>query len=331
MWTLTKFLVAGAIALIWFQNSAPNPVIPSSAKAPAETKATVPPSQPIITVHGVCEDAKATDTASCAAVITRERFENLVQALHPGQELPASARNNLGKLYAEYLTVEAATRKAGMEDTAEYHEFMNWMRVLAATEYYRRKLQAKYDNPPQAEIDAYYHQHLPEYERVKLERIMIPRENSLAANKDEFDKKALEAANNTHANLAKGMETAEAQKTAYAALGLPGPPPADLGTRRRKDFIDEESAEVFSLKPGEITKVYVEPRSYVIYKVLSHETVPEEDVKKFISGQITEKKFKDAMNAVLDAATVDLNEQYFGAPGPAPSEPPRSPHTMSSH
>jgi hypothetical protein len=144
---LTNLILAGAVTHLLFPG-----------KSFAQSSANVGLADPVITVRGVCGESKEkipTEAGPCTTVITREQFENLMQALQPGEDFPARARNNLARLYAEYLTVEAATRKAGMEDRAEFREFMNWMRVLAASEYYRRKLQEKFSSPPQEEIDAY--------------------------------------------------------------------------------------------------------------------------------------------------------------------------------
>lgn len=338
---LTKSLIAGAIALFLFQNPTPQngatantaPAAPI-AKAPAGAASTVAPSQAVITVHGVCDKAPssaASDASTCATVVTREQFEKLERALHPESEMPAKARNNLGKLYAEYLTIAAASRKAGMEDTPEFHEFTSWMRALAASEYYRRQLQQKYSNPSQQEIDAYYREHLAEYEKAKVLRVLIPRVNPSAPKADEFDQKAHEVANTARANLAGGTDPTEVQTNTYGALGLQGPPPVDLGTKRRKDFMADEASEVFSLKAGEVTQVLTEPKNYVIYKVTSRETTPEEEIQKSISSQITEKKFKETVKSVLDSASVDLNQQYFGAADASDTEPRISPHTIVSH
>lgn len=336
MWLLTRLSLASALTLVFFQNPASKSQPPSAAagaKTSADKAETVAPGKPVITVHGVCDtsNAKAPTSEACVTVVTREQFENLEQALHPGSEMPAKARNNLAKLYAEYITIEAATRKAGMEDTAEFGEFMKWMRVLAASEYYRRKLQEKLGSPSQEEIDSYYKQHQQDFEQVHLVRVLIPRENASGTNSEESDKKTRDIANAAQADLAKGMDPTEVQRKAYATLGLQTPPSVDLGKRRRKDLIAEEAGEVFLLKPGEVTQVQTEPKSYVIYKVLSHETTPREELTKFIASRITEQKFKETMNSILDVATVDLNTEYFGAPGETPSEPPRSPHTISSH
>jgi hypothetical protein len=333
MWTAAKFLLTSSFALFWLQN-APNPAETAKAATSSSAKVTLSPAQPVITVRGVCDAGKkqnTMDASSCTTVVTKEQFERLAQALHPGEELSANARNNLGKVYAEYIAIEAAAHQAGMEDTDEFREFMNWMRVLAATEYYRRKLQQKYSAPSQEEIDAYYREHLPDYETVKLARVLIPRESTSTINQDEFEKKALEVANTAEAGLVTGLDPTAIQKNAYATLGLAGAPPVDIGKRRRKDFIPDEAPEVFSLKPGEVSKVYPEPKNYVIYKLLSRDTPSEENIKQAISGQIMEQKFRDTMKSLLDSAPAELNQQYFGSSGPAANEPLRSPHTFVAH
>ena len=339
MWALSKFIVAGVTALCLLQGQSPSPgekasldSAASGARNLAGGTAAVAPAQAVITVRGSCGESKAKTPGAvgpCAAVVTREQFENLVQALHPGQDLASGARNNLARLYAEYLAVEVAAREAGIEDTAQFREFMNWMRVLAASEYYRRKLQEKYSSPPQEEIHAYYQQHLAEYETVRLARVLIPRGDSATHGRQEFELRAREAANAARESLLKGLDAMEVQKNAYRALGLGDPPAVDLGKQRRKDLMAGEATEVFSSKPGEITQIQAEPANYVIYKVMSRETVSEESLKKSISVQLTELKFKEAMKSLLDSASADLNEQYFGAA--TDSEPPRSPHTIIAH
>jgi hypothetical protein len=293
--------------------------------------------QPVITVHGLCSQGRETtanDATACSKTINREQFENLVSALNPdGQTLPPNGRQNLARTYSEYLAVESAARTSGLEDTPQFREFMEWVRLRTITELYRRKMQEKYRAPSQEEITAYYKQHFPEYETVKLVRILIPRESSSGQNKDEFDKKAREAANAAQERAVKGDEPLQIQKDAYTALGLAVPPPTDLGIRRRTELVQEEATELFSLKPGEVTQVKIEPKSYVIYKVLSKDAVPEDQVKADISKEIYQKKFKDAMKAVIDAAPAEFNQEYFGAgmPGATSGKPLIAPSTSPAH
>src|SRR6267154_577005 len=129
------------------------------------------PAQPIITVTGLCDSAPP-----CTAAVTREHFERLMTALNPnGQAVSASARQNLGQTWAEYLALDAAAKKAGLENTPEFHELMDWVRLRTAAEVYRRSLQEKFRAPSPQEIEAYYKQHLSMYERVRLSRIFLPR------------------------------------------------------------------------------------------------------------------------------------------------------------
>jgi len=237
-----------------------------------------------------------------------------VSGLNPeGQVIPPLARQNLARNYADFLAVEAVAKKAGIEDTPEFRELMNWARLRTVTDLYRRSLQEKYRNPSPEEIAAYYKQHYSEFERVSLARILVTRESASATDKDSFDKKALEAAKAARARAAKGEDPAQIQKDAYAGLGLSVPPSADLGKRRRADLISSEAAEVFSLPEGGITQVQTEARSYVIYKVLSKDAMTEEEAKPEITREIYQQKFKAAMKSVLGAAPAEFNKEYFGA------------------
>jgi parvulin-like peptidyl-prolyl isomerase len=256
--------------------------------------------------------------------MNREQFEGLVSALNPeGQTLPPNGRQNLAKTYAEYLAVEAAAKTSGLEDTLQFREFMEWVRLRAIADLYRRNVQEKYRAPSQGEIDDYYKQHFADYETVKLIRILVPRESSSAQDKSEFDKKARQAATVAQQRAVQGEDPVQIQKDAYSTLGLALPPTTDLGSRRRGELVQEEAAELFSLKPGEVSQVETEPKSYVIYKLVSKGAVPEDQVKADISKEIYQKKFRDAMKAVLDAAPAEFNQEYFGG---MPAAPPSAAH-----
>jgi hypothetical protein len=113
-------------------------------------------------------------------------------------------------------------------------------------------------------------------------------------------------------------------------MGLSAAPPVELGNRHRKDLLAEEATEVFSLGAGEVTQILVETKNYVIYKVVNKEAGSESDLAKSIAAHLTERKFKESMKSVLDSATVDLNETYFGTPSTTP-ETPVSPHSAINH
>ena len=330
MWFLSKVVLASALALFILQNSTrqagdqsgSSVQGPTSSSSPGKAAGTanvitnpaVASAEAVITVRGLCQaNSPKAEAHSCTAVMTREQFENLAEALNAGgPAMSPTVRRNLAKTYTDYVAVEAAAKKAGMEDTPQFEQLMNWVRLRTITDLYRRSLEEKLRHPPQNEIDAYYKEHQSDFEQASLARILVPRENSLATDKDQFAKNALEAAKSARERAQKGDDPAQIQKDVYSALGLAGPPATDAGKRRRTDLVPEESAEVFSLKPGEVSQVETEARNYVIYKLISKSVPSQEEVKSEIVKEIYQRKFKETMKAVIDAASVDLNEQYFG-------------------
>lgn len=267
--------------------------------------------KPLIKVHGLC-DQRLEKTAECVTLVTRAEFDALIVAVSSAEQpLPASARQQFAKTYAESLAIEAALHRAGMQDTAEFHEYMRWSAARSATEFYRRKMQEKYKTASPSEIDDYYHQHLADYERVDLIRVLVPRHSSQDPKNEVFDNKAHEAAIKARQSLSEGVDPLEVQKSAYQALGLAAPPHTELGQRHRSDMLAAEANDVFALKTGEVTEVEIEPENYVIYKAAGRDTQPLEQVKSDIARTIFQQKFRDAMKAAIDAASLELDQQYL--------------------
>jgi hypothetical protein len=315
-----------------------------SSSQPVKVAATAPAvadAQPVITIHGLCGDRAAISAqanpangqSSCSRIITREQFEKLMKILNPeGQAISLKGQQNFARTYAEFMSLEAAAHQAGMDETPEFHDLMQWMRLRTIADFYRRTLQEKYRSPSPEEIHAYYQQHLASYDRIRLSRILVPREDRAATdatNHDpaDFDRRALNAARAAHARAAQGEDLSQIEKDAYAALGLQLPPPTELGSYGRSNFTDQEGAEVFSLKPGEVSQVETEPRSYVIYKVISKETLTEDQVKGDIAHEISQQKYKDEMKSASEKTPVEFNEEYFGPGISLPARTPAPPAT----
>lgn len=311
-------------------NQAPAAQASSAPAKPADSSSAVAEGQAVITVRGLCVESagsKKQPGNPCSKQITRKDFERLMNALNPGgQSISPSGRQNLAQAYVEALAFADAARKAGTEDTEEFREVMFWVRLRTIGDLYRRNLQEKYRNPEPAEIDTYYQEHLGSFERVHLLRILVPRENSSGGDKNEFDKKALAAAQAARKRAVNGEGVEQIQKDVYAGLGLEQPPATDLGTYQRADFMEKEAADVFSLQAGEVSPLETEIKSYVIYKVASKETLKKDQVKADIVREIEQQKYRDALKAVMDSAQADFNEQYFGRmPPKLPMEPPAMP------
>jgi peptidyl-prolyl cis-trans isomerase C len=278
-------------------------------------------------------------------VITKDQFEKLIQSVNPN--LPPAMHRNVAQAYVELLAFAQAAEKAGVENDPKFKEQLRLMRLQALASTYRRDLEDKDKNVSPQEIQAYYNQNLPRYEEIKLSRLFIPAKNPSSPTKDDWEKKAEQEANDIHDRAAKGEDFEKLQKEAYTTLGLTiAPPNTSVGTRRRGMLTPAEEQELFALKPGDVSKVEQEPAGFIIYKVESKQTLPEEQVKDEISRELSRQKMEDQMKSINSNVKADLNDQYFGPPntppagmvpggpmprpvpapahGPAPASPPSS-------
>jgi hypothetical protein len=300
------------------------------------TEFSVHPEDAVITLHGVCGSsggANQEKDASCKTVVSRREFEFLANSINlGGKPITMGARQNLAKTYAEYLVYERPAKQAGLENTDRYAEIMRWLRLRMLTDLLREQIAEQYRSPSDAEVARYYQENIAEFERVHVARIMVPRsvplpgDEKLETDKQEQDKKLLSKARKARERAIKGDDPEQIQKDLYSALGLGAVPPTDLGKQARKDFIAEESEELFSLKPGDVSKIEAEPASYVIYKVIGRETQPEGEVKERISREIARRNIDKANQAITQSVQPEYNEKYFGPPVPEVPASGMTPH-----
>lgn len=283
----------------------------------------------VITIHGRCERDKqsGTDGKSCAMIVTREEFEKLVNSMNvTNKVLSQETRRNLAETYADYLALERPAVEAKLDQTPQFAEVMRWWRLRTLADMYRGKLQAEFAKPSPEEVHAYYTERLSSYDRIQVERVLIPRGTAKSDDDKVADDKALEMAQAARERIAKGESPALVQKDIYTQLKFDAPPVTKLGSLGRSIFPKDEVDELFALKPGEVGKVEKEA-SYVIYKVNTKETLSEESQKEEISREIAQRKFSDAMRAVNESATPEFNDAYLG-PHVAPAQ---SPHVATLH
>ena len=323
--------------------AAPGPqapgVVPSQAgQKPAakpqelvDSVSTVGATQPVITVHGLCDTAQANASGAkgdvCTTVLTREQFDTLVNSLNSGnQAIPPAMRRKLAQAYVELLAFSDASQKAGIENTVSFKEVMRVVRMRTLRDLYEQSLQEKFHNVAQAEIENYYNQNAKKFEEEKLRRVFIPKSNPKAGDKAEFEKRAQEMANVVRERLARGEDPDGLEKEAYTTLALEAKPlSTDLGVRRRGMLTPTEEEEVFSLPPGSASKVEQEPAGFVIYKVESRQILPLDKVKDEISRELFRRKMEGENNRVMSSVHADYNEDYFGPAIVSPPPPVKNP------
>ena len=67
-----------------------------------------------------------------------------------------------------------------------------------------------------------------------------------------------------------------------------------------------------NLKAGETSQLISTPNGYLIYKVGEKDTLPLDKVHDEIVSTLRSQRLQDAMQAIQQSATPQLNEKYFG-------------------
>jgi len=278
---------------------------------------------PVITIRGLCnpdsgKDEK--DSKSCITTVTQKQFDSLLDAANvSGQQISALARQNFAKGYVLYLAFEQAARKAGFEDTEEFAELMRWARLRAVTDAYRGKIIEGARTAEQTEVDTYYEGHLDLYDRISIATISVPRTRPGASEDKAFDLRAYMVMQDARQRLIHGDSPEEVQKNVYTSLDLFGPPVVDVLTRMRSDFPELKPDEIAALKPGDVSDVQKKNGSYFIYKIVSHDALPESKVQPGIVRAIAENKVRQAFDSVESSIQAEYNITYFGPPQQSPA------------
>jgi hypothetical protein len=308
------------------------PTQPSSLKR--EGAAPVAPNQPVLTVHGVCPaDPKAATQAAvpaasqCAVQVTKADFDKLIDAFTFGNAPATQAqRRQMGQAYVELLTFSEAAKAAGVETNPAFLEVMRVIRLKTMSDFYRNLLTEEYRNPSQQEIEDNYKSNAAKYEGAKLARIYLPKNNpdpqATAEQKEAYQKKVQQLADDIQARAAKGEPVDKLQKEAYTTLGIASPPPStDLNTARRGIFPPKLDQEIFSHKAGDVFRSD-DGNGYMIYRVEDRQPLPLAAVKEEITREISRRKLEEKIKELTAPVHADFNENYFGPPPvPTPGRP----------
>ena len=352
----TAWLILSAAA--WGQTAKPaaHPAAPKAATA-SRAAATIGPNAPVITIPGMCDKpgAQKSKAAGCKTVVTRAEFEQLVNAVAPAID-PAS-RKQLATQYGTALVMVHKAHEMGLDQGPRFQELMRVARIGVITKELGQKLQQEAEDIPDKEVEAYYHNNQGMFEEVDLQRVFIPRSKQLpeSEKKDKPDDEASKAAakkeqqesedamkklaEGLRARAAAGEDFGKLQDEAVAASGFKGKPPTRLGKVRRTS-LPPDQADIFNLKVGETSPLISSAPGYLVYKVGEKDTLPLDHVRDEIVAALQSQRMQDAMQAIQQSATPELNEKYFGeatadAPGghapdggpakPAPKAPEAGP------
>jgi len=342
-------LLLGAMA--WGQAaslpSAP-PAQPQGAPAsptgnPADSKeadaAKVAPDAPVITINGLCDNPPADKTAdpNCKTVITRAEFEKVLDTVQPN--MPPRARRQLATRYAMALVMAQKAHEMGLDQGPKFDERMKLMRMQVLSQSYNQAVQEKAAQISDKDIEDYYHSNSAAFEEANLQRILVPRSQTLPTSKVKLSAAAEEKrrkdaegtmqkeADKLHARAVAGEDFGKLQEEATQLSGSKAKAPSTKMADVRRSSLPPTQASVMDLKSGEVSAVIADPSGYYIYKVGTKETEPLDKVKEEIRGTLRTQRMQEQTQAVQQSATPTLDESYFGPDMPPQHGMPLPPPT----
>ncbi len=288
-------------------------LIPATTKAAAGGE--VAPSDPVITIHGLCGATAKNASAACATVVTRQQFDGIVNGLDAlGTPLLPVQRRAVAEGYATTLVNYEAAKKAGVERDPRFAEVMRLARMRAMGDMYKALQQEKASKVSPQEIQAYYKNNLDKLEELTMRRVTLPRYNRANLKDEAYAAKARKVADDIHGRMVKGEDLDKLQKEAFETMGLPNPPTTKMGPVRRGVYVDEQEKQLFALKPGEVTAIIEQPSAFMIFKLEGRETPSleksKDDIVRLLVKQHLDKQ-EDARNKSIQ---VDYNVNYLGLP-----------------
>jgi parvulin-like peptidyl-prolyl isomerase len=275
------------------------------------------PDDPVLLIHGLCREKKddAPRAGDCVAAVSRQQFDDLLDALSPSGSVTAGMKERLARAYAEVLAFEDAARQLRVDHSPQYQSRMRWLEAKTLADLLRQRMEAESRTVSESEIAAYYREQLVQFDEVMLQRLALPKNNFAASDRQGFEADAQRIAGQLRERAAHGEDLQRLQKEAYQALGFAGSAPStEVGSRRRASLLPAVRDEVFSLQPGEISKVEDEIYSFVIYKVETKRTLPLEQVREEIHREIAKVKLERAFQSIAGSIRMELSENYFATP-----------------
>jgi hypothetical protein len=300
------------------------------------------------------EPAKSSE--NCETVITRAEFEKMASGIAPN--MTPQLKRQLASVYPRLLVMSKEAEKHGLQNSPQYKETMKFARMQILTNELQRSIQEEADKVPQQDIDDYYKKNPEAYEQYSLERLYVPRMKQSAEDaeanekkenekepeketpeqekaKQEQEKAKQEQGEQEMSKLAEGLRAravaaedfAKLQKEAFTTAGMKVESPT-VNMKIRRTGLPPAHVAVFDLKPGEVSAVLSDSGGHYVYKLVSKEQLPLDQVKEEIRGTLRTQRVRDAMDKVQNSFKTETNEAYFGPAGPGGMRqpPPRIPH-----
>ena len=285
--------------------------------------------------------------------ITRAQFEKLAKALQQGPNpLNAQQKRTLANQLPGAIAMSEAAKKKGLDKSEGYAETLKFVKMRILAQKMQDSVREDADKVLPEKIAAYYKENPEAYEQFSVDRLFIPKDKQLSAEEKEESKeaeklteeqqKAKEAAEKAKqekgekelSDLAEsirqravaGEDFAKLQKEAFEAAGTKVENPTVNLPKVRRTGLPPAHAAVFELKVNEVSAVISDNGGHYVYKTVSKEVLPLDQVKEEIHNKLKGERLKEMMDKYTNSYQTEMNDAYFG-PAPAPG-PPRRPRVI---
>lgn len=283
------------------------------------------PDTPVITIDGFCDQtaiATVVKNASsgCQSVVTREQFEQLVNAVDPN--MSSTFRSQLAVGIPRILLFSKKAREIGLDKDPRYTQMMKWSSLQVLANNLTAQLQKKAGEVSPADIETYYKDNSSKFQQSELLRIFIPKpkqeslENVADANKENSDGEAATKAEaeKIQAKAASGGDFSALQREAYNAMGITlAPPNVNLG-KRLPTSLPPQHRQVFDLQAGQVSQVLSDANGFYVYRVVSKQLVPLAEAKDQIRGTLQSERLQASAESLFGSMKSNFNQTYFGKP-----------------
>jgi hypothetical protein len=293
--------------------------------------------------------AAAKKPADCKTELTRAQFEKIAGGLSSSPTITPQLKRQLEQALPKFMAMSEIAKKKGLEKSPQYLETMKVAKMQILTTQLQRAAQEDADKVSPEQIAAAYKSSPQTYQQFSLDRLFVNRYKQVQAEDKDDEKeteklteeqqKAKEAsdkakqekgeqelnalADSLRARAAAGEDIAKLQKEAFEAAGQKVDNPTVNLPKVRRTGLPPAHAEVFDLKVGEVSKVISDNGGHYIYKVVSMEVLPLDQVKDEIHNKLKSERLKKTMDEYSNSFTAVPNEDYFGPAAAAGAPTPR--------
>lgn len=274
-----------------------------ATKSSSVSEEQVDPDDMVILIPGACHtEPLEFATRDCIRGVTRHEFEDLVAAVKP--DATPEFRQRLAESLGQIIVLSNEAKKRGIVKDPEVQQLVRFQQLqILANLLVSQSLKQEAAQVSDADIQAYYHQHISDYESAELVRLEIPAKGGANADDD------MRFAETIHARCGN-EDPAKLQTEADARVGRPVAPPADLKNQSR-DMFTAAQQSVFDLKPGQCSEVIRQNGGFLLYKMVATTVTPLPRVRDAIANALQRARTKTELDELRKQNVISLNQKYF--------------------